>query len=132
MGASQNYIDHDCYILPDIEKEGLDGSFQKPNQVTTSEDEKLPAALNSTISEGAAENKQHADPAVAEILEDLGLMLAVDDYVKWRTDASAHPRNWTSTRKAFDTGLVLLLDLFTWVNKSQLLSFNAKFRQNRH
>jgi hypothetical protein len=48
-----------------------------------------------------------------EALQELGLSLEDNGYVKWRTDCTAHPRNWSASRKAFDTGLILLLDLFT-------------------
>jgi hypothetical protein len=74
--------------------------------------------LKSSILQTSIEIKQQANPEVAKVLEELGLKLVEDGYVKWRPDASAHPRNWTSSRKAFDTGLVLLLDLFTWVTQS--------------
>jgi hypothetical protein len=50
-----------------------------------------------------------------EALEQLGLRLEDDGYVKWRTDCVAHPRNWRDSRKAFDTGLILMLDLFTYL-----------------
>lgn len=50
-------------------------------------------------------------------LKELGLRLAEDDYVKWRHDSTAHPRNWATSRKLFDVGLVLLLDLFTLVSR---------------
>lgn len=52
------------------------------------------------------------DPS-PEILENLGLKIVGNDYVKWRDDASFHPRNWSSSRKTYDASLVLLLDLFT-------------------
>ncbi|KUJ08940.1 MFS multidrug transporter [Mollisia scopiformis] len=50
------------------------------------------------------------------ILERLGLRVVEDGYVKWREDASLHPRNWSTSRKAFDILLVLMLDLFTLVS----------------
>lgn len=50
-----------------------------------------------------------------EELQQLGLKLEDDGFVKWRIDCTAHPRNWCVSRKAFDTGLILLLDLFTYV-----------------
>ncbi|PMD47633.1 MFS multidrug transporter [Hyaloscypha variabilis F] len=57
--------------------------------------------------------EQPTSSAVKTVLDELELRLVDDDYVKWRTNASAHPRNWTAARKTYDTGLVLLLDLFT-------------------
>ena len=56
-----------------------------------------------------------------EALEQLGLRLEDDGYVKWRTDCVAHPRNWGGSRKAFDTGLILMLDLFTYLPSPRLL-----------
>lgn len=53
----------------------------------------------------------HADHSVA--LQQLGLVLEEEGYVKWRPDCAGHPRNWSIPRKAFDTSLILLLDLFT-------------------
>jgi hypothetical protein len=53
--------------------------------------------------------------SVDHILDELGLRLEDDDHVKWKTDATAHPRNWSATRKSFNLGLVILLDLFTFV-----------------
>ena len=46
-------------------------------------------------------------------IDDLGLRLVEDDFVKWKPDAAAHPRNWCLWRKSFDSALVLILDLFT-------------------
>jgi hypothetical protein len=53
--------------------------------------------------------------SVDYILDKLGLRLEDDDYVKWKIDATAYPRNWSATRKSFNLGLVILLDLFTFV-----------------
>lgn len=120
----------ECEILPDIEKEELGSTFRKSIRHSTSEVEKLAPYLGIVILENTAELNQPTNPAVAKVLEELGLRLVEDDYVKWRTDASAHPRNWTATRKTFDTGLVLLLDLFTWV-QSLRLWLNTKPPQDR-
>jgi len=61
--------------------------------------------------EPVPENNEHA-----QLLEQLGLRFGDDGYVKWRFDCEAHPRNWTLSRKAFDTTLILMLDLFTYVS----------------
>ena len=55
-----------------------------------------------------------------EALEQLGLRLEDDGYVKWSKDCVAHPRNWGGSRKAFDTGLILMLDLFTYLPSPRL------------
>jgi hypothetical protein len=130
MGATEECTDTECKVLPDFE-EGLDESFRKSTRNSSSNDEKLSANLKSSILQTSIEIEQQANPEVAKVLEELGLKLVEDGYVKWRPDASAHPRNWTSSRKAFDTGLVLLLDLFTWVTQSRPQWLNAKFPQDR-
>ncbi|RDL32997.1 uncharacterized protein BP5553_08436 [Venustampulla echinocandica] len=53
------------------------------------------------------------DESCRATMEELGLRLEEDGYVKWRSDAPAHPRNWGAKRKMFDTMLILILDLFT-------------------
>jgi hypothetical protein len=53
------------------------------------------------------------DGRTEQIATRLGLKFVNGDQVKWRSDAKAHPRNWSWKRKAFDTTLVLVLDLFT-------------------
>jgi hypothetical protein len=115
MGVLVERTDTECEILPNIEKEELDGTFRKSSRHSTSDVEKVAPYLDIAILESTAELNQQTNPAAAKVLEELGLRLVEDDYVKWRTDASAHPRNWMTARKTFDTGLVLLLDLFTWV-----------------
>ena len=58
----------------------------------------------------------------ADVLEQLGLKVEEDEFVRWRTDCVAHPRNWGVSRKSFDTGLILMLDLFTYYSTSYFLS----------
>ena len=36
-------------------------------------------------------------------------------FVKWGKGNKNHPRNWSTTRKVFDIGLIFLLDLFVYV-----------------
>jgi hypothetical protein len=131
MGVTEECADTEYKVLPDFEEEGLDESFRKSTRISSSNDEKLSAELKSSVLQTSTKIEQQANPEVAKVLEELGLRLVEDDYVKWRPDASAHPRNWTSSRKAFDTGLVLLLDLLTWVTQSRPLWLNAKFPQDR-
>jgi hypothetical protein len=113
MGVVEPYTDTDCEVLPDFEKEGLDSNDQKSIRNSSLNDEYLSAHGKTAILESSVEVNQQATPEVAKVLEELGLRLVEDGFVKWRTDASAHPRNWSASRKAFDTGLVLMLDLFT-------------------
>ncbi|KAH6717509.1 MFS multidrug transporter [Leptodontidium sp. MPI-SDFR-AT-0119] len=46
-------------------------------------------------------------------IDELGLRLVEDGFVRWKLDATGHPRNWGLWRKAFDSGVILMLDLFT-------------------
>jgi hypothetical protein len=61
------------------------------------------------------ETKIQERPSVETLIliDQLELRLLEDGYLKWKPDASSHPRNWNVGRKSFDTILVLLLDLFT-------------------
>jgi hypothetical protein len=130
MGVTEECTDTECKVLPHLE-EGLDESLRNSTRNSSSNDEKLSADLKSPILQNSTEIEQQVNPEVAKVLEELGLRLVEDGYVKWRPDASAHPRNWTTSRKAFDTGLVLLLDLFTWVTQSRPQWLNAEFPQDR-
>lgn len=53
------------------------------------------------------------DSELEETLEKFGLRLEDDGCLNWRADASAHPRNWSVSRRAFDTSVLLALDLYT-------------------
>jgi hypothetical protein len=46
-------------------------------------------------------------------LESLGLELTEDGHIRWDKKNPAHPRNWTTWRKAYNTGVVLFLELVT-------------------
>jgi hypothetical protein len=57
--------------------------------------------------------KEAHSPEILACIDRLGLKLVEDGCLKWKSDASDHPRNWSIARKTYDTGLVLMLDLFT-------------------
>jgi hypothetical protein len=42
-----------------------------------------------------------------------GLELTEDGHVRWDKKNPAHPRNWTAWRKAYNTIVVLFLELIT-------------------
>lgn len=42
-----------------------------------------------------------------------GLERRNDDLIYWRADCKDHPRNWTGRRKAFDTTVIILFELYT-------------------
>ena len=80
MGATEECTDTECKVLPDFE-EGLDESFRKSTR-NSSNDEKLSANLKSSILQTSTEIEQQANPEVAKVLEELGLRLVEDGYVK--------------------------------------------------
>jgi hypothetical protein len=41
-----------------------------------------------------------------------GLYLTTDDVVRWKRSSPDHPRNWKRARKAYDVGLIILLDFW--------------------
>ncbi|KFY48860.1 hypothetical protein V495_00970 [Pseudogymnoascus sp. VKM F-4514 (FW-929)] len=53
------------------------------------------------------------DQELEETLKKFGLILESDGCLNWRMDASVHPRNWSVTRRTFDTSVLLALDLYT-------------------
>lgn len=53
------------------------------------------------------------DLELKETLKKFGLRLENDGCLNWRMDASVHPRNWSVSRRAFDTAVLLALDLYT-------------------
>jgi hypothetical protein len=108
--------------LPDVEKEFFEQDKKDHLNVET----RLIAASGGSIRAPAdvekdelgrvEQPKRHIDALSAqhtEVLDELGLRLVEDGFVKWKTDSSAHPRNWSTSRKIFDTMLIFLLDLFT-------------------
>lgn len=36
-------------------------------------------------------------------------------YIRWACSNPQHPRNWHPLRKAYDIGIIILLEFFTWV-----------------
>ena len=64
---------------------------------------------------GEKSNNRSIEDLRAE-LESHGLELADDGHVKWDRRNPAHPRNWTAGRKAYNTSVILLLELITTMN----------------
>jgi len=108
----------ECEIIPHIERENSSSTSEASLEKSTSSDEKLSKDWDVVNLANASRLEQQTSPAVREILDELELRLVEDGYVKWKISALAHPRNWSAARKTYDTGLVLLLDLFTWVAQS--------------
>ncbi|OAQ74123.1 hypothetical protein VFPPC_15419 [Pochonia chlamydosporia 170] len=47
------------------------------------------------------------------LLAQYGVERRSDGFIYWRRDSSHHPRNWSSTRKLFDTSVIVLLEFYT-------------------
>ncbi|KAK7459102.1 major facilitator superfamily transporter [Colletotrichum acutatum] len=47
------------------------------------------------------------------VLARYGLERRADGFVNWQRDCVTHPRNWTTRRKAFDTTVIILFELYT-------------------
>ncbi|EXF81699.1 major facilitator superfamily transporter [Colletotrichum fioriniae PJ7] len=48
------------------------------------------------------------------VLARYGLERRADGFVNWQRDCATHPRNWTTRRKAFDTTVIILFELYTY------------------
>jgi len=48
-----------------------------------------------------------------DVLSLYGLQRKADGIIGWHADSKDHPRNWTSTRKTFDTTIIILLEFYT-------------------
>jgi hypothetical protein len=97
----------------DIIELGSSGSEKDIDKEHTSE--KCDKSLGAVDENPANPYLAISNQSILLFLRELGLRLVEDDHIKWRKDAAAHPRNWSASRKFFDVGLVLLLDLFTLV-----------------
>ena len=52
-------------------------------------------------------------------LDKMGLEFTPDRrFVRWLASNRQHPRNWPMLRKIYDSGLIIWLDLFTYVRIS--------------
>lgn len=47
-----------------------------------------------------------------------GLYQTADNIVRWKKISPDHPRNWSSKRKAYDIGVIVLLDFWALVEGS--------------
>lgn len=56
------------------------------------------------------------------ILKEQGLEVASDgQYVRWSRSNQRHPRNWSKARKAYDTGLIIWVDVYTYEPRNAAL-----------
>lgn len=54
----------------------------------------------------------HEDPMQEQLLK-YGLRMTENGAIKWKNGNINHPRNWPWHRKAYDTAVIIFLDLFT-------------------
>lgn len=47
------------------------------------------------------------------ILAHYGVERQTDGLINWKRDCKTHPRNWTLTRKAFDTVIIIFFEFYT-------------------
>jgi hypothetical protein len=114
MVASTKISDENLF---DLNIENID-----PEKTPIAEEDRevsRPQALNGGLAEFEKEPSTSqvtiTSNKILNYLDELGLKLENSDHVKWKTDATAHPRNWSASRKFFNLAPVLLLDLFTLV-----------------
>ena len=64
--------------------------------------------------------KLEVPPTIGEnnlqaLLEEHGLEYTPDgEHIRWLASNPKHPRNWSMLRKIYDSGLIIILDLFTY------------------
>lgn len=64
-------------------------------------------------------------------LRQYGLEFAADGFhIRWAKGNQRHPRNWSIVRKAYDTSLIIFLELFTYVD-CLLLCYTMRLLANR-
>lgn len=54
----------------------------------------------------------------AEVLASYGLLRDANGVIGWRKESEEHPRNWRARRKVYDTTIIILLELYTFVVQS--------------
>lgn len=60
--------------------------------------------------------------SIQSLLDTRGLEFTADrQRIRWSVANKKHPRNWPTSRKIYDTGLVIFLDLFTYSPTSPAL-----------
>ena len=51
---------------------------------------------------------------IQSVLDGYGLELTPDgEYVRWTASNCRHPRNWSASRKIYDSSLIIFLEFFT-------------------
>lgn len=50
-----------------------------------------------------------------DVLASYGLFRDTAGLIGWETGSKEHPRNWSTRRKVYDTTLIIILELYTYV-----------------
>ncbi|KAF2827267.1 putative polyamine transporter [Ophiobolus disseminans] len=56
----------------------------------------------------------HADQ-MSSAIDEAGLRRTASNHVEWKKDHEQYPRNWSSRRKFYDTGIIVFLEFYTTV-----------------
>lgn len=60
------------------------------------------------------QQQQHEQGNIHALLDENDLEFTADgESIRWSVSNKRHPRNWPVSRKVYDTGLIIFLDLFT-------------------
>lgn len=66
-------------------------------------------------------NINDSSSTLDELLDEHGLELGSDSYLRWQVDSKQHPRNWNWKRKCFDIGFVMFVEMFQYVDNLDML-----------
>ncbi len=61
----------------------------------------------------SSEDKDDGSSMLLQVIQEHGLTLNDDGYVRWGNLNAKHPRNWAPKRKAYNTTVILLLEFVT-------------------
>ena len=77
----------------------------------------LPPKMNDKVPEIAMSQFETDKGILEPQLRQYGLEFATDGFhIRWAKGNQRHPRNWSIVRKAYDTSLIIFLELFTYVD----------------
>lgn len=70
-------------------------------------------------------------------LDDFGVAISSNGFVRWSDNSPDHPRNWTLARKFYDIGVVATMEFFTYVHVDRRpgaspLTLHEQYRSEHH
>ena len=89
----------------------------KPDAMSTKsqQEERPPTNMAYTAGTNATTSGHEDPPDLSHKLENHGLVLSPDGYVRWNNKNPDHPRNWSTGRKTYDTAVIIFLEFITYV-----------------